>query len=330
MKQRHQSLWDADVFALLRGLMIVMGMVWMVVDHAHAAEPEKSIRKDLVLRGDAQCTRCHDGSDEPNLLSIGQTRHGVRGDSRTPTCTSCHGASEPHMKGAVSGKGRPAPDIVFKKGAYTASEGHARSGQCLSCHKGEQRNNWHGSQHDSNGVGCNDCHKAHQPVDKVRNKQTQTEVCYTCHKEQRADAHKISAHPITQGKVVCSNCHNPHGSTGPKLLAKNSVNETCFTCHAEKRGPFLFEHRPAVENCANCHTPHGSNITPLLISRPPFMCQQCHDGTHASATPAGPNVAGRQGGLTIAPSRNLVGRACMNCHSQIHGSNSPAGGYLQR
>ena len=132
--------------------------------------------------------------------------------------------------------------------------------------------------------------------------------------------------------MVCSDCHNPHGSTGPKLVKKNSVNETCYQCHAEKRGPFLFEHRPAVEDCTNCHTPHGSNVAPLLKTRPPMMCQQCHDGTHASASPAGPNVAGRQGGLTAAagPSKNLVGRACMNCHSQIHGSNSPAGGYFQR
>lgn len=291
---------------------------------------EKAPRKDLVLRGDAKCTRCHDGSDEPNLLSIGQTKHGVVADGRTPTCTSCHGESEKHLNGDPKVKGRPAPDVVFKKGAYSVSEGKQRAEQCLSCHKGQQRTNWHGGAHDVNGVACNDCHKTHQPVDKVRDKKTQPEVCFACHKEQRADSHKISAHPIGTGKVVCADCHNPHGSTGPKMLAKNTVNETCFVCHAEKRGPFLFEHRPAVENCANCHTPHGSNISPLLVSRPPFMCQQCHDGTHASGTPAGPNVAGRQGGLTTAPSRNLVGRACMNCHSQIHGTNSPAGGYFQR
>jgi DmsE family decaheme c-type cytochrome len=138
--------------------------------------------------------------------------------------------------------------------------------------------------------------------------------------------------------VGCSDCHNPHGSTGPKLLKKNTVTETCYQCHAEKRGPFLFEHQPVPEDCANCHTPHGSNIAPLLKSRAPFLCQECHDGTHASGTPAGPNTAGRQGGLstvgpsgaTIYPSKNLVGNACMNCHRQVHGSNSPAGGYFQR
>jgi DmsE family decaheme c-type cytochrome len=183
----------------------------------------------------------------------------------------------------------------------------------------------------------------HRPADKVLNKKTQPQVCFTCHKEQRADSLKMSHHPIQEGKVVCSDCHNPHGSTGPKLLKGNTVLETCYSCHAEKRGPFLFEHQPATEDCAICHTPHGSNLGSLLKTRPPFMCQECHDGTHASATPAGPNAAGYQGGLAttginatgvagtaIFPSKNLVGRACMNCHSQIHGSNSPAGGYFQR
>ena len=123
-------------------------------------------------------------------------------------------------------------------------------------------------------------------------------------------------------------------------LKKNTINETCYQCHAEKRGPFLFEHQPVTEDCANCHNPHGSNITPLLKSRAPFLCQECHDGTHASATAVGPNAAGFQGGLSrnntatppvaLYPSRNVVGRACMTCHSVVHGSNSPAGGYLQR
>jgi DmsE family decaheme c-type cytochrome len=239
----------------------------------------------------------------------------------------------------MNGKNRTAPDVVFKKGVYAISEDKVRSAQCLTCHKGTARTNWEGSQHQNNQLACNSCHVVHSPTDKVRERKMQTEVCFTCHKEQRADTHKISTHPIDAGKVVCSDCHNPHGSVGPKLLKKNTVTETCFTCHAEKRGPFVFEHQPVIEDCTNCHTPHGSNITPLLKSRAPFLCQECHDGAHASATPVGPNAAGYQGGLStinaagngaLYPSVNNVGNACLNCHRQIHGSNSPAGGYLQR
>jgi DmsE family decaheme c-type cytochrome len=291
---------------------------------------------DRSLKGDEVCTRCHDESESKPVLSVYQTKHGVKGDKRTPGCQSCHGASEMHLKGDTTGKGRAAPDVVFVKGAYAATDEKGRAAQCLTCHKGNNRTHWEGSQHQNSKMACNDCHTNHAPFDKVLNKKTQTEVCFTCHKEQRADSHKISAHPIGAGKVVCADCHNPHGSSGPTLLKKNTVTETCYTCHAEKRGPFLWEHQPVSENCMNCHTPHGSNISPLLKSRAPFLCQECHNGPHNSKTPYAGSVGGIQNGLSPTPTApanpgsNQTGRACQNCHSMVHGSNSPAGALLHR
>jgi DmsE family decaheme c-type cytochrome len=275
---------------------------------------------------DKMCTACHNESWRTPVLSIYQTKHGVSGDSRTPACQSCHGASEGHLKQGPA----TSPDVMFKKGAFAASDDRVRSGQCLTCHKGTTRTRWDGSQHPNNQVACNDCHKVHAPADKVLAKKTQTEVCFSCHKEQRAASLKISTHPIQQGKVVCSDCHNPHGSQGPNMVKKNTIPETCWQCHAEKRGPFLFEHQPVVENCAYCHAPHGSNISPMMISRSPFLCQSCHDGTHASGSAIAGAAAGNQGGFVGNPSANTTGRGCINCHAQIHGSNSPSGGYLQR
>lgn len=285
-----------------------------------------------ALDKDAVCTKCHDETEKMPILSIYQVKHGVKGDPRTPTCQSCHGESKKHLAGDVEGSGRPAPDIIFNKHTFPLSDAKTRADNCLSCHKGTARSHWEGSQHQTGDVACNDCHKVHQPVDKVRDKKAQREVCFACHKEQRADSHKISTHPIDAGKVACSDCHNPHGSTGPKLLKKNTVNETCWTCHAEKRGPFLWEHQPVTEDCTNCHTPHGSNISPLLKNRAPFLCDDCHDGPHNSRTPYGTGAAGIQGGLigTTNPNTNASGRACMNCHVMVHGSNSPAGAYLHR
>jgi len=290
-------------------------------------------RAQASLKKDAACTRCHDQNEIAPVLSIYQTKHGVRGDSRTPNCQTCHGESEKHLKGDPKVKGRAAPDIVFKKGIYEESDDKLRAGQCLNCHKGTKRTNWDGGQHQNSQIACNDCHKVHAPADKVLARKTQTEVCFTCHKDQRAESKKVSAHPIEAGKVVCSDCHNPHGSPGSKLTKKNTVTETCFTCHAEKRGPFLWEHQPVTEDCTNCHTPHGSNISPLLKSRAPFLCDECHDGPHNSKAPYGPGVAGIQnGGFSgvAAPNSNATGRACMNCHVMVHGSNSPAGAFLHR
>lgn len=273
---------------------------------------------------DAVCTKCHDESETRPILAIYQTKHGAIGDARTPGCRDCHGASEKHLGGNLEGTGRPRPDRIFGSKSTTAgyepSDPQEQSEICLSCHKSGLRMRWSGSQHQTNDVACASCHTVHTQKDPVMAKIKQPAVCFTCHQEKRAEIKKISTHPIDAGKLTCSECHNPHGSTGPKLLARNTVNETCFECHAEKRGPFLWEHQPVNEDCTNCHTPHGSNITPLLKSRPPFLCQECHDGPHDSKTPYGP---GGLASATANTANRVAGRGCLNCHAQVHGSNSP-------
>ena len=328
---------------VLRQLFMLTALLGLVgagssLSLASEASQAKASAKDLILKGDAKCTGCHDEADEatptmldlhPSVLAIGKTKHGVKGDARTPTCTDCHGESEKHISHKGSGS-PPKPDMWFTRKSNTPAA--EINGACLSCHKGGNRGHWEGSPHAASGdVACTSCHQVHTQHDKVRNKRTQPEVCFTCHKEQRADSRKMSHHPIIEGKVACSDCHNSHGSPGPKLLKKNTVTETCYTCHAEKRGPLLFEHPPVMEDCSTCHTSHGSNIAPLLKTRAPFQCQECHDGPHSSGSAKGPAIGGFQAGYTGAnPSATSVGRSCLNCHTQIHGSNSPAGGYFQR
>jgi DmsE family decaheme c-type cytochrome len=294
------------------------------------------------LKQDAVCTRCHDESETRPVLSIYQTKHGVRADGRAPVCTSCHGGSDKHVAGGKGegGASRPAPDVTFKAkgGAYPASPAHQQAGACLTCHKDGKRSHWEGSQHQGQDIACSSCHQVHVKSDKVLAKATQPEVCFTCHKTERAQTHRVSTHPLAAGKMACSDCHNPHGTTGPKLLAKQSVNETCYTCHAEKRGPFLWEHGPVTDDCTNCHSPHGSTNASLLKTRPPYLCQECHSGDHGAAINSGANLAG--GNATTVNGANplanaaaraqLAARACLNCHVLVHGSNHPAGSKFQR
>ena len=224
------------------------------------------------------------------------------------------------------------PDLTFTaKSKNSASD---KSAACLGCHKGDsKRSHWAGSTHDKNDVACASCHTVHAAKDKVLAKATQFEVCFTCHKEQRAQLQRPSRHAVIEGKVACSDCHNPHGSVGPKLVKRDSVVETCYQCHMEKRGPFVHNHEPVNEDCGNCHSPHGTVVENLLKVRPPFLCHQCHTphggfipqtigaqitspGTTVS-TPAVSTGAGK-GGVNVSQ-----GRACMNCHTQVHGSNNP-------
>jgi DmsE family decaheme c-type cytochrome len=188
---------------------------------------------------------------------------------------------------------------------------------CLACHERGQRTYWSGSVHEERGVACSDCHTIMKNVSAAHQLKTPFEpnTCFQCHKDRQAQIFRSSHMPLREGKITCSSCHNPHGSTTEALLKENSINDTCYKCHAEKRGPFLFEHAPVRENCVNCHDPHGSINEFLLKMSRPRLCYECHTIGHPQAG---------------VRSQFTVSRSCQNCHTLIHGSNSPAGAVFQR
>lgn len=295
---------------MLQGLALIVGATLVIP----ATAAENAPRQDMVLKGDAKCTRCHDETEEYPVLSIGKTKHGTVADKRTPTCTSCHGDSDTHINKPEGVKERPKPDRAFSKKSVTSPMEQNQA--CLTCHQGGKRIHWSGSTHASRDTTCTSCHQVHTGHDKVRDKRTQSEVCFTCHKEQRAQISRPSRHPIKEGKVACSDCHNPHGSVGEKMMARDNVNDTCYTCHMEKRGPFVRSHQPVTEDCSICHNPHGTTTPNLLKSRPPFLCQECHEPTSHRGS-----IASLTGTSTGA---NTAARGCLNCHTNIHGTNNPA------
>lgn len=274
--------------------------------------------------GAKSCLECHD--ETPTTLIL-NTPHAQSADSRTPfashDCETCHGPSPEHMRKVEGEKIPPLPAITFGKNSKTPVD--EQNGVCLTCHEGDMRMNWEGSQHHVSDTPCASCHDVHALKDPVLVKKEQPEVCYQCHKSQQADSHKRSRHPIKEGKVSCSDCHNPHGTANPKLLKQASVNDTCYSCHAEKRGPFLWEHAPVQDDCTNCHTPHGATQPRLLKVRAPFLCQQCHsEQYHPSTLYSGTGVA------PLGAGERIVGKQCMNCHTTIHGSNHPSGSRFTR
>jgi DmsE family decaheme c-type cytochrome len=314
---------EVKKIAGLQSVILVLGMV--IAAYAAAAvekveeESAKAPPKDLVLKEDAKCTRCHNEGEEYPVLMIGRTKHGTVADTRTPTCTSCHGDSDSHLV-KLEGEKRPKPDRSFGKNSTTPIV--ARNQSCLTCHQGGKRIHWQGSTHQNRELACTTCHQIHTDHDKVREKLAQTEVCFTCHKEQRVQIIRPYRHPVLEGKVVCSDCHNPHGSVAPALMVRNSINETCYTCHMEKRGPFVRNHPPVQENCALCHNPHGTTIPNLLKVRPPYLCQECHEPTSHRGTIPNATVGGPAG--AVGTNRAVIlARGCVNCHTNIHGTNNP-------
>lgn len=289
--------------------------------------------KDMVLMGDAKCTRCHDQDNEYPVLDIAKTRHGGAAKSVQLTCASCHGESDAHAKHTDKSQDQPKPDRVFgKKGERTAASD--REQVCLTCHASDRHLAfWESGRHKKNDVACDSCHVIHIPKNTplradnpkispllLSTQQLEYETCTSCHKQIRSQLLKTSHHPIIEGKVKCSSCHNPHGALSHAMIKSESVNQLCSGCHADKRGPYMQEHPPVEENCLNCHDSHGSLHAKLLKEKVPNLCQDCHDWSRHPGT----YYSGNQGWNAATPNTRLVARACLNCHTNIHGNNAPA------
>jgi DmsE family decaheme c-type cytochrome len=301
-----------------------------LLDRAQAAEPTlvvaqkaaakspapKAVNKaaaDATLVGTKVCLTCHAShaaAFEQTLMGrIGKTQKGKF------DCENCHGPGSAHAK---AGGGRGVGGIISFRPNDTSRTATENNAICLTCHEKGARTYWSGSTHQNRDVACTNCHTVMKQVSRKANLKTtfEPDTCFQCHKDRRAQMARSSHMPIREGKVVCSDCHNPHGSATEALLKTSSINDTCYGCHAEKRGPFLFEHAPVRDNCLNCHDAHGSVNEALLKVSRPRLCAECHGFGH---------------GLTGGPAAvQSMARSCQNCHTQVHGTNSPSGPLLHR
>jgi DmsE family decaheme c-type cytochrome len=278
------------------------------------------------------CKACH----APYVESFLTTKHGQQGNFAGPDCQTCHANALEHAK---AGGGRGVAGIFgFNNKAIPAEK---KAAVCMACHGGNRHLAfWAAGRHAKNDVACNDCHSLHgkpgpgstialkhpnpliAPYETTQ-RQLQYETCVTCHKQIRNQILKQSHHPIIEGKLNCTDCHNPHGALSRAMVKSESIPALCTGCHSEKRGPFIWEHPPVEENCLTCHNSHGSNHNRLLTEQAPNVCQDCHD----AAQHPGTVYSGAKGWIPVPPATTAVqqiGRGCLNCHYDIHGSNAPA------
>ena len=287
---------------------------------------EAGKKANAEYAGTEICQTCH----SPVYDQLAKTAMGKlflkhpRTDTEKRGCETCHGPGTEH----VGSGGKTLGDMVrFTKGTPTPVS--VRNEVCLKCHQKRERLFWSGSVHENNGIACTSCHAVHTGPGIANRSQlanlTVEDTCAPCHKEQVRAENKFSHHPTREGKMNCASCHNPHGTTSPKLVKAISTRELCFNCHAQYRGPYVFQHPPVLEDCFNCHQPHGSAY-PSLLKQPPIrLCRDCHITFHNEAiTPF------TIGGTNKTRINMMAGGGCINCHRNIHGSNNINGNLFFR
>ena len=305
------------------GLSWGVGVVVFGLFSVAAYTQERSSSERTYL-GQEVCVACHRNENDhwSHTVHAKVFLTNPPNDMAANGCESCHGPGSEHITDVLS---------KSKIISFTRDSGYSPIEQneiCMTCHAGRERIHWRGSPHQSNDLACADCHNPMASLSDsgLLRKEAIHDTCFGCHQKQRLEFRKRSHMPLFEGKVSCSDCHNPHGSSADSLLKADTVNKLCYQCHAEKRGPFIFSHAPVRESCLNCHSPHGSNHEMLLTTARPFLCQQCHTSRgHPNELLTRANLPG-----SVSPDVRLLNRGCQNCHTQIHGSNHPSGVRLHR
>lgn len=270
-----------------------------------ATSSQKAVLNSTEYVGAETCALCHadlakkfDSNPHSKLALM----HGGKG----VTCESCHGSAKAHVESGGD---------VTKIFRFTKATPKEVDQKCLGCHLGTHAN-FDRSAHGAAGVSCISCHSNHAFQSEAHLlKVEEPKLCYSCHTDVKAAFAQPFHHKVNEGLLVCSDCHNPHGTFQDKLLKTNAdQNAICTKCHAETLGPFVYEHPPLkVEGCTSCHLPHGSP-NPRLLSRSNVnsLCLQCHSASMNFTAPGTPSFHNQANQY----------QACTNCHVQIHGSNA--------
>ena len=205
--------------------------------------------------------------------------------------------------------------------------------QCALCHEKEVKNfkltahariQIPGEGERVEGEGCESCHgPGSLHVDSGGKRDLIVngkgpEACFQCHLDKNAEFSLPHHHPVKEGKMACTACHDPHGEDilQPKGMLLGRVNETCVQCHREQARPHVFEHEALREGCITCHNVHGSINDKMLVERDNNLCLKCH------AQVAVPGA----GGMTIIGKFDhtpfLSRGTCFSagCHTAVHGS----------
>jgi DmsE family decaheme c-type cytochrome len=256
------------------------------------------------------CAECHPDVVEGLATTTHMRIESFEVNGRAVGCEGCHGDPAKHLE---SGE---AADIQ-----RFDADGMGEAA-CLDCHQTKGLSEWHGSTHAGEDVTCASCHTIHTASNPL-------DSCQSCHADVMAQFQLPSHHPVREGMMACTSCHDAHSANEAHLNTNQRVNDLCYTCHLDKEGPFIFEHEPVQEDCMQCHEPHGTVANRLLTVGEPMLCLQCHDfhfhAGYASA-PGEVEIGGshRENPFGVRSMNVAFATKCSQCHQRVHGSDLPS------
>jgi len=318
--------------ALLVAILLAMALPTRTVSAAvHPVPLEKNTDA-------AKCVECHEdktkGKAVHSAIAMGcLSCHEIRVNkdatyvkliTTTPAalCLTCHGDKEAaKIKGTVHS---PAVrDCVTCHDPHTADNANqlkkSLSGAtkaenlCLTCHTTGVNVPDKGSRHAALDMGCDTCHTTHKVGPKGKQEfdfhlvKALPELCIGCHDPKDAGLQKAHQNQPF-GSANCLECHDPHASAAPKLMARFAhppfADKSCEMCHAPaKDGKVVLTQASVKELCVTCHDDKAKLIDSAKVQHPGAAgdCTDCHN-PHASRYPGLP----KSNGVEI----------CLGCHAE--------------
>ena len=243
------------------------------------------------------CTDCHAGDrrhweDDPAQYPMTNPAK-LGGLAAAHLCSTCH--QNAHQQNMVEKNVHTANDVncsgchSVHQSTHPALLKQAESGLCLGCHTDVAGQFARPFRHPVNDqiVKCSDCHLT---LDQTRRPLSRngTNVCTGCHAEFEGPfpyEHQATLDYSTE-EGGCLSCHDPHGSSLPRMLKQ----------------PY---EAPHFQLCAQCHSVPRHNLNSMHgTTWSGVPCNDCHTDTHGSYS------------SRLFLSESLEGRGCFNvgCH----------------
>jgi DmsE family decaheme c-type cytochrome len=236
------------------------------------------------------CESCH-GPGKAHVEARGD-KSAIRAFSQTTprqtldACLACHAKDFPRSEIRRSSHSQAevactSCHSIHKSPTQKYLLARSQANLCYGCHTNVRAQFSMPYKHRVNegSVACTDCHNPHGAAspswrmgDRPRMAHatsTGEQPCLRCHTDKRGPF--AFEHPAVRVEG-CEVCHNPHGSTNPRLLRRPTVFTLCLECH-NGAGNFgrqadgirvqSASHNmadPRYQNCVTCHIRiHGSN-----------------------------------------------------------------------